>query len=135
MRLLIKNTDDDGRLSLVPGFLETPWDLDIVDVDDPAAFERALKRADAMVSMNWRWPVPAATTLKLLQLPGAGVDEIDFSRLPQALSILAYGESPRRDSPWFADQAEMFAKGQLKPVAFTAKDVDSQAVVRYRPGE
>jgi len=29
----------------------------------------------------------------------------------------------------------MFAKGQLKPVAFTAKDVDAQAVVRYRPGE
>jgi hypothetical protein len=29
----------------------------------------------------------------------------------------------------------MFARGQLKKVAFTAKDIDAQAVVRYRPGE
>jgi hypothetical protein len=29
----------------------------------------------------------------------------------------------------------MFAKGELKKVAFTARDVDSQAVVRYHPGE
>ena len=49
--------------------------------------------------------------------------------------MLAYGESPRPESPWFADQAELFAKGELKTVAFTAKDVDAQAVVRYRPGE
>jgi acyl-homoserine-lactone acylase len=60
---------------------------------------------------------------------------IEFGDTPRALSVLAYGESPRRESPWFADQAEMFAKGQLKPVAFTDKDVDAQAVVRYRPGE
>jgi acyl-homoserine-lactone acylase len=60
---------------------------------------------------------------------------VEFDDTPRALSVLAYGESPRRDSPWFADQAEMFAKGQLKPVAFTAKDIDAQAVLRYRPGE
>lgn len=60
---------------------------------------------------------------------------IEFGDTPRALSVLAYGESPRRDSPWFADQAEMFAKGQLKPVAFTPGDIDAQAVVRYRPGE
>jgi acyl-homoserine-lactone acylase len=60
---------------------------------------------------------------------------VEFDETPRALSVLAYGESPRRDSPWFADQAEMFAKGQLKPVAFTAKDIDAQAVLRYRPGE
>ena len=59
---------------------------------------------------------------------------VEFGDTPRALSVLAYGESPRRDSPWFADQAEMFAKGQLKPVAFSVKDVDAQAVVRYRPG-
>jgi len=51
------------------------------------------------------------------------------------LSVLAYGESPRRDSPWSSDQAEMFARGQLKPVAFTVKDVETQAISRYRPGE
>jgi len=35
---------------------------------------------------------------------------VEFDDVPQALSILAYGESPRRDSPWFADQAECSRK-------------------------
>jgi acyl-homoserine-lactone acylase len=60
---------------------------------------------------------------------------VEFDDVPRALSVLAYGESNRRESPWFADQAEIFAKGQLKQVAFTAGDVDAQTVVRYRPGE
>ncbi|MGZ8845875.1 MAG: penicillin acylase family protein [Pyrinomonadaceae bacterium] len=60
---------------------------------------------------------------------------VEFGDVPRAVSVLAYGESPRRDSPWFADQAEMFAKGQFKKVAFTSADVDAQAVTRYRPGE
>jgi acyl-homoserine-lactone acylase len=60
---------------------------------------------------------------------------VEFGDVPRALSVLAYGESSRRDSPWFSDQAEMFAKGELKKVAFTTADVDAQAVVRYRPGE
>lgn len=60
---------------------------------------------------------------------------VEFGDVPRAVSVLAYGESPRRDSPWFADQAVMFAKGQVKKVAFTAADVEAQAVKRYRPGE
>ena len=60
---------------------------------------------------------------------------VEFGDVPRAVSVLAYGESPRRQSPWFADQAEMFAKGQFKTVAFTSRDVEAQAVVRYRPGE
>ena len=87
MRLLIKTVDNDGRLSLVPGFLDTPWELEVVDVEDTAAFERALERADAMVSMNWHWDVPGVVNLKLLQLPGAGTDEIDFSRLPSGVAV------------------------------------------------
>jgi acyl-homoserine-lactone acylase len=60
---------------------------------------------------------------------------VEFGETPRALSVLAYGESSRRDSPWFADQAEMFARGELKKVAFTVADVNAQAVSRYRPGE
>ena len=85
--LLIKTVDDDGRLSLVSSFLDTPWELEVVDVDDVTRFERALERADAMVSMNWRWDVPASANLKLLQLPGAGTDEIDFSCLPAGVAV------------------------------------------------
>jgi acyl-homoserine-lactone acylase len=60
---------------------------------------------------------------------------VEFGDVPRAYSVLAYGESNRPNSPWFADQAELFAKGELKKVAFTETDVNAQSVVRYRPGE
>jgi len=73
---------------------------------------------------------------KLVANAGDGwVLAVEFGETPRALSVLAYGQSSRRASPWFADQTEMFAKGELKKVAFTAADVNAQAVVKYRPGE
>ncbi len=87
LRLLIKSIDDDGRLSLVPQFLDTAWEIEVVDTDDLAAFERALAHADAMVSMSWKWSLPSASRLRLLQLPGAGTDEIDFGCVPPATVI------------------------------------------------
>jgi acyl-homoserine-lactone acylase len=60
---------------------------------------------------------------------------VEFTDTPRAYSVLAYGESAKPESRWFSDQAEPFAKGELKTVAFTERDVDAQAVVRYRPGE
>lgn len=59
---------------------------------------------------------------------------VEFGDEPRAYSVLAYGQSPKADSPWHADQAAMFAKGEMKKVAFLPKDVDRQAVRRYRPG-
>jgi acyl-homoserine-lactone acylase len=60
---------------------------------------------------------------------------VEFGPTPRAYSVLAYGQSPRAESPWHADQAAMFARGQLKTVAFTPRDVDARAIARYRPGE
>jgi acyl-homoserine-lactone acylase len=60
---------------------------------------------------------------------------VEFDDTPRAYSVLAYGESSLSISPWFSDQAEMFAKGEMKKVAFTEKDVDREAVKRYRPGD
>jgi len=48
---------------------------------------------------------------------------------------LAYGESPRETSPYHADQAELFARGQLKPVAWSERDIEAQTIKKYRPGE
>ena len=53
---------------------------------------------------------------------------------PHAYTVLAYGQSPREDSPYFSDQAAMFARGEMKRVAFTEADIDAQTVKRYRPG-
>jgi acyl-homoserine-lactone acylase len=60
---------------------------------------------------------------------------VEFGETPRAYSVLAYGESPQPASPWYSDQAAMFARGEMKKVAFTARDVDAGAVTRYRPGE
>jgi acyl-homoserine-lactone acylase len=59
---------------------------------------------------------------------------VEFGDQPRAFSVLAYGESPRPDSPFFSDQAELFAKGQLKPVAWLEKDIEAQTINRYKPG-
>jgi acyl-homoserine-lactone acylase len=60
---------------------------------------------------------------------------VEFGDTPRAYSVLAYGQSRLASSPWHADQAEMFAKGEMKKVAFTEADVNAQAIVRFRPGE
>ena len=60
---------------------------------------------------------------------------VEFTDVPKAYTVLAYGQSPDTTSRWHADQAELFARGELKRVVFAEKDIDSQAVVRYRPGQ
>lgn len=60
---------------------------------------------------------------------------VEFGDQPRAYSVLAYGESPREDSPFHSDQAAMFARGELKPVVGSDKDIDAQTIRRYRPGE
>ena len=59
---------------------------------------------------------------------------VEFTSPPRALSVLAYGQSSRVDTPHHADQAAMFARGEMKAVAFTREDVERGAVRRYRPG-
>jgi acyl-homoserine-lactone acylase len=72
---------------------------------------------------------------KLSATSGDGwVLAVEFDATPRAYSVLAYGESPKPDSPWHSDQAAMFARGELKKVAFAARDVDARAIARYRPG-
>jgi acyl-homoserine-lactone acylase len=52
---------------------------------------------------------------------------------PRAKSIMAYGASSNPDSPHYADQAAMYARGELKPVAFGEAEIAAQLVRRYRP--
>jgi len=73
---------------------------------------------------------------KLIASGGDGwVIAVEFGDVPRAYSVLAYGQSRRPESPYNADQAEMFAKGERKAVAFTPKDVDAGAIVKFRPGQ
>jgi acyl-homoserine-lactone acylase len=59
---------------------------------------------------------------------------VEFTDIPRAYSVLAYGESAREDSPFHSDQAEMFARGEMKRVTFSERDIEAQTIRRYRPG-
>ncbi len=85
--LLIKKTDDDGRLAKIPEFLTTEWSIEVVDEKDRKQFSRRLAQADAIVSMDWPTNMPAAPSLKLLQLPGAGTDAIAFDAVPDSANV------------------------------------------------
>lgn len=65
----------------------------------------------------------------------AWVLAVEFGDVPRGYSVLAYGQSPREDSPHHADQAALFAQGRMKRVAWTDEEIRAQAVRRYRPGE
>jgi len=60
---------------------------------------------------------------------------VEFGKTPRAYSVLAYGQSNKQDSPYFADQLDLFANKQMKPVAFTEGDIRKQTVREYRPGK
>jgi acyl-homoserine-lactone acylase len=59
---------------------------------------------------------------------------VEFGDTPRAYSVLAYGQSSREDSPHHTDQLEMFARGDLKRVAFTEQDIERDLLRSYRPG-
>jgi acyl-homoserine-lactone acylase len=52
---------------------------------------------------------------------------------PRAKSVMAYGASSNPESPWYSDQAAMYARGELKPVAFSEAEIAAQLVRSYRP--
>ncbi len=60
---------------------------------------------------------------------------VEFGEQPRAYSVLAYGESPRAESPYHSDQAAMFARGELKPVLWREQEIRAQTVRWYRPGQ
>jgi acyl-homoserine-lactone acylase len=59
---------------------------------------------------------------------------VELTNPPRAYSILAYGQSLKKDSRHHDDQAALFARGEMKPVAYIRADVERGAIRRYRPG-
>lgn len=59
---------------------------------------------------------------------------VEFTDPIRAYSVLAYGQSSKEDSPHHADQAELFARNEMKRIAFTEKEIEAQLIRRYRPG-
>jgi len=78
--------------------------------------------------------VPSADGKWVAARGDAWVLAVEFGKDgPRAYSVLAYGESDDPASPYHADQAALFARGELKRVAFTEPEIAAQLVRRYRP--
>lgn len=60
---------------------------------------------------------------------------IDFGKKIRAKAISAGGQSSDPTSPHFADQAELYAKGQLRDVNFYKEDILKNAEETYSPGK
>ncbi|HEY5800675.1 MAG TPA: penicillin acylase family protein [Burkholderiaceae bacterium] len=63
------------------------------------------------------------------------VAAVEFGPRIRARSVLAGGVSGDPASKHFADQAEMYSKGQFKEVLFYREDIDKHAERTYRPGQ
>lgn len=60
---------------------------------------------------------------------------VEFGKRIRAKSILAGGNSGDPNSPYFFDQANMYADGQFKDVYFYKEDVLKHAKQTYHPGQ
>lgn len=82
------------------------------------------------------WFIPHKTdSLKREARGGDGwIIAVEFGKTPKAYSVLAYGQSNKPGSPYFADQLQMFTDKKMKPVAFTEGEIKKQILKEYRPG-
>ena len=85
--LVIKAVDNDGRLAPLVPLLATPWQVVVADHGNHDAFSAALADADALISMNWKADFPPAPKLRLVQLPGAGTDDLDLPAVPPGVTV------------------------------------------------
>ncbi|MCC2955361.1 penicillin acylase family protein [Massilia sp. IC2-477] len=60
---------------------------------------------------------------------------VEFGRRLRAKSILAGGNSNNPASKHFADQAEMYSRGEFKDVLFYKEDIEKHLERKYHPGQ
>ncbi len=63
------------------------------------------------------------------------VAAVEFGDKLVAKTLLAGGQSSDPNSPHFDDQAEMYANGEFKDVAYYREDVEARAEETYKPGK
>ena len=116
------------------------WDLAWGDVNRARIGNKDIPISGAtgeLGTFSVLWFVPHKTDkLKRETRGGDGwVIAVEFGKTPRAYSVLAYGESNKEGSPYFADQLELYGDKQMKKVAFTEEDIKKGVVREYRPGK
>ncbi len=88
MNLLILDGYDEERGALLSTRLGAGWTVTVGRRSDPAGLLAArLEAAEAVVTQYWATGLPPAPRLRLLQLPGAGFDAIDFEAVPAGCAV------------------------------------------------
>jgi len=85
MRVLLYGYVTTNRVDLLRRFLDTPWDIDLLpDTSDRPAAQEAIRQADAMATISFEPDLtePATGQLKLIHVPGAGVDSFKPELIP-----------------------------------------------------
>jgi len=88
MKLLLWHQYDDERVSVLKARLDDLWEIVYWKESDGAdALAKLRNEADAIVSMYWSADDLPADKLKLIHLPGAGLDSIDFAAVPRDCQV------------------------------------------------
>jgi phosphoglycerate dehydrogenase-like enzyme len=88
MNLLIKKQDQNDRLATLHGHLLSDWKIISADHTNREEWFDGLSTVDAVITMDWRnCPTTGLQRLKLVQLPGAGLDAIEQTLIPDHTSI------------------------------------------------
>lgn len=60
---------------------------------------------------------------------------VEFGAEPEARSVLAYGNSILKESPYYANQLNLFVNKKLKKVYYRQDEVISHTILTYHPGD
>lgn len=119
---------DINRLQRLTGDIDLPVD----DTQPSIAIGLASGRWGALAAFGAK---PVNGSKKLYGYRGNSfVAVVEFGDKIKAKSLLAGGQSGDPDSKHFYDQAQRYAQGKFKDVAFYKEDVIKRAAERYIPG-
>jgi phosphoglycerate dehydrogenase-like enzyme len=72
----------------IEALLTSPHDIRVVpDILDTKAHQETYAGAEVMVSSRYGAGLPALASLRLFQVPGAGIDDVDMARLAPGVSV------------------------------------------------
>ena len=87
MKALFLGTLAASQATPIIEFITADVRTEILDNNEPAQAAAALADADIVLTGAWRSGFSAAPKLRLLQVPLAGTDGIDFSSLPRGVTL------------------------------------------------
>ncbi|MGH7507047.1 MAG: penicillin acylase family protein [Longimicrobiales bacterium] len=89
----------------------------------------------AGIVFDFRTPPGPAGKLRFGTSGHAPVGIVEFAPRPRTRTIAVFGQSADPDSPHYFDQAQLYARGELKDAWFQPEDVERAARQTYAPGE